>query len=415
MNINKKVAIIHPDRQHSLRTAVSLKNNNIKIMYVTTIFDSNNSLTSKVKFLLSDKYKNKLASHRSDILDESEVIQFCETITLISAFISKIVRIKCFIQIINEFRISIFNRKVFKYLKRNTFDAVIMYDTLAGKLATQIKKSLPNTKVIVDMSAPYYPFMVNIFNKEVALNSNFSKNLKRELSSFQHKTKLKRSKIELMSTDLFIVASSFTKNSLTANGINDDKISIVPYGIDCKNIIKTSSTLNGGLKIIFVGNFNQKKGISHMLNVIDKLNYKNISLTVVGSYIQEYNKYLEYKNKVYFTGHIPKSEVIKQIDQSDIMIFPSLADGFGFSALEAMSRSIPVICSRNAGISDFIVDKQNGFLYDPFNDKELELTLIWIMNNPEKITMIRDNALHTAQKLLWSKYETKLLLAISKI
>lgn len=415
MNPNTRVAVIHPDRQHSLRTALSLKKNNITIKYITTIFDRDKSLTSKLKFLLSKKYKNKLKSHQSDILEDTEILQFCEMITLFSSLFSKIVRIKFLAHIVNEFRISIFNNRVFKYLKRNPFDAVIIYDTLAGKLSSNIKKKLPNTKVIIDMSAPYYPFMVDIFMKEIEFDQKNSQNLKKELSTIQHKMKLKRSFAEIKSADSFLVASNFTKNSLMFYGADEEKIYYARYGIENADVVCSETFNLDILNLIYIGNFNQKKGINHMLDVIEQLPSDRISLTIIGSYIQEYKKFTKFKNKYKFTGHIPKNEVLKYLDFSDIMIFPSLADGFGFAALEAMSRSVPVICSRNAGISDLIIDKYNGFLIDPFNNEELKSTLLWIVNNRDKMSTIKINAKQTALKITWKQYEDSIHNAILKI
>ena len=48
----------------------------------------------------------------------------------------------------------------------------------------------------------------------------------------------------------------------------------------------------------------------------------------------------------------------------DVIIFPSLSDGFGLSVIEAMSKKVVPIVSKNAGVSDIIINGVNGFTFE---------------------------------------------------
>lgn len=67
-------------------------------------------------------------------------------------------------------------------------------------------------------------------------------------------------------------------------------------------------------------------------------------------------------NKVYFTGKIPREEIIKYYDQSECFILISRDEVFGLVYLEAMSRGCITIAARNEGMEGIIEHGVNGFL-----------------------------------------------------
>ena len=49
---------------------------------------------------------------------------------------------------------------------------------------------------------------------------------------------------------------------------------------------------------------------------------------------------------------------------SDVFCFPTIREGLGLSALEALACNVPVIASANRGAKSFIINGENGFLCD---------------------------------------------------
>ena len=69
-------------------------------------------------------------------------------------------------------------------------------------------------------------------------------------------------------------------------------------------------------------------------------------------------------------------ELKKYFKASDIFIFPSLYDQFGYVVLEALASGLPVICSKNSGASSLIHNGKNGFIIDPDKDYTKEIQTI---------------------------------------
>lgn len=54
--------------------------------------------------------------------------------------------------------------------------------------------------------------------------------------------------------------------------------------------------------------------------------------------------------------------MVKKYNDADVFVFPSLADGMGLVALEAMASGLPVICTENCGCKDMIDEGKNGYV-----------------------------------------------------
>ena len=90
--------------------------------------------------------------------------------------------------------------------------------------------------------------------------------------------------------------------------------------------------------------------------------------------------------------------------KADIFVLPSYDETFGLVYLEAMAAGCLTIGSINEGIDGTIVNNQNGFLCDPFNEQSIKETLINAarLDIKEKERII-NNALNTVSNYSNSK------------
>lgn len=126
---------------------------------------------------------------------------------------------------------------------------------------------------------------------------------------------------------------------------------------------------------------NITKIIINFLNVIKDKDMK-IYLTHEGAISQEIKKeFLNYRNIV-FTGYLDLNEYEKLLSESLGVIFPSIDEDFGISALDAYNLNIPVILYRNCGFSE-ILDKNYEFYIDDKYPDEI-VDLLWFYNSQNK-------------------------------
>jgi glycosyltransferase involved in cell wall biosynthesis len=412
-----KVIVAHPAQQHSYRLATALKNEDMLFKYITTIYDKKNSIFMRIlKFFLNKSNLMRANSRKCIQLKDSDVLQFCDIRGLIELLLLRVDKSKQIYRWWSRHTTDLFGKKVARYAIKNKVDAVIMYDTKALKCFEILRKKAPRIRRIIDMSAPNFKYMDLIFRGDLELNNHYSLELEKEMKTKEYMLKLNWSIKELELTDFFLVASSFSKISLLHSQVQEEKIFICPYGVDY-NLYNSdvNRDYKSKLRCIFIGGVTQKKGAFYLLEAVKKLDQEKFSVHFIGEYDKSSNYYEEFQDICNFEGYVTKDRVAELCGQSDILVFPSLADGFGLSVLEALASGIPVICSENAGASDLIQDEYNGFVIKAANAEEIYDKLLWFNNNREKISIMSENARKTAKQYSWDRYNRQVEKAINTI
>ena len=111
---------------------------------------------------------------------------------------------------------------------------------------------------------------------------------------------------------------------------------------------------------------------------------------------------------VEFKGVITANPRSNLYGQADVVVIPSIVldngrtEGTPRVCLEAMASGCPVIASRCGGLSDLIVDGQNGLLFDPGHHEMLADKLERLLSNPGLAESLSAEALRTAAQYDWS-------------
>lgn len=226
--------------------------------------------------------------------------------------------------------------------------------------------------------------------------------------------KLIRKDLELESADIVYVASSYTAKTLNNAGIQNKLISIIPYGFPPVNETPRKwYNGTGKLKILFVGSLTQRKGIAELLTIVDKYN-DNISLTIVGKTTSKECKPLNtmMRKHKYFQS-LPHGDILDLMKTHDVLVFPSLFEGFGLVITEAMSQGMAVVTTERTCGVDLIQNEDNGWLIEAGNIEMLNETIQKIFDCPSLIEVNGRNALTTAKKRPWSMYGNDLASSIA--
>ena len=173
------------------------------------------------------------------------------------------------------------------------------------------------------------------------------------------------------------VSLSIAKES-TKYDIDYNKISIIKPAVDDEllnyNII--TKNISKRINMISVGRCNWIKGYTKLLDVLKtlKINKVDFHFTIVAQGKDYENiKYqiydLELNNNITFINGLSHQEVINKLQQSNLFILSSFAEGISNSVLEAMALGVPVLTTNCGGMSEVIRDGYNGFIV-PLRDKD---------------------------------------------
>lgn len=296
---------------------------------------------------------------------------------------------------------------VSKNLKRNKkkgLEAVYAYED--GALTSfEMAKKL-DLYCIYDLPIGYWKSARALMENEYEKNAEWSSTLTGFKDSSE---KLKRKDKELELSDVIFVASTFTKKTLEMYDGKLPDIHVIPYGFpDIGPEKKYIPLKDRKLKVLFVGGLSQRKGLSYLFDAITSLE-NNIELTVVGRKpVQDcvaLNRSLEKHNWI---PSLPHNEILECMREHDVLVFPSLFEGFGLVITEAMSQGTPVITTNRTAGPDIIEHGVDGWIVEPGSSKAIINTFNDILNSPETLKNIGLAAQVKAKSRPWEKYSIEL-------
>lgn len=163
-----------------------------------------------------------------------------------------------------------------------------------------------------------------------------------------------------------LVPSEFARRSFLQQGVPSSRVVKIPYGVDLRDFYPGKARDDGKFRILFVGGVTLQKGIPYLLEAVSRLR-GDVELAIVGEASTMPASVLEQfdTSRVNWVGRQPKALVREWMQQSDVLVLPSVQDGFGLVLAEAMACGCPVVASSHTGIEDLVTDGVEGFVVPP--------------------------------------------------
>ena len=182
-------------------------------------------------------------------------------------------------------------------------------------------------------------------------------------------------KLLINNYDQIITISEFTKKELIKTfSFAENKIKVAYPGLNKmykpgpknQKLLKKNQIKNEKI-LLFLGGLKPRKNPLFLLDVFKKLNRKDIVLIFAGEgslkgSLQIKAKSLGIDGTVRFGGFIPEKDKTEHYNLADIVLLPSLKEGFGMIAAEAQACAKPVIVSDNSSLPEVINNNKTGFL-----------------------------------------------------
>jgi biofilm PGA synthesis N-glycosyltransferase PgaC len=138
-------------------------------------------------------------------------------------------------------------------------------------------------------------------------------------------------------------------------------------------------------RLLFIGRLTEAKGLPILLRALALIRQtKPAQLKIIGDgpdrpALEKLSAELNLSDAVEFLGYQPQSRVREILNETDVFVMTSRAEGVPVVLMEAMAAGLPVVAPRIAGIPELVDDGQNGFLTpvdDPNATAEAVLTLL---------------------------------------
>lgn len=225
--------------------------------------------------------------------------------------------------------------------------------------------------------------------------------------------KLLRKDEELKLADKIFVASQFTAKTLNHYNGKLAPVEVIPYGFPPVNRrVYNKIARSRPLKLLFVGGLSQRKGIADVFKTAEFFGNR-VELTVVGHKTGSNCPVLnEALAKHTWIPGLPHEQILKLMHQHDVLLFPSLFEGFGMVISEAMAQGTPVITTDRTAGPDIIEDGHNGWLIEAGDTEKLIEATERLLSKPELIEENGKAAIETAAKRPWQLYARQLVTSI---
>ncbi len=100
-------------------------------------------------------------------------------------------------------------------------------------------------------------------------------------------------------------------------------------------------------------------------------------------------------------GQLPTEELIRCYSEAEVLVLPSLYEGFGFTAVEAMACETPVVAANAASLPEVVGDA--GVIFETLDPKSLEDALRTVLSEPQTRRRLVEEGKRNIRRFSWDQ------------
>ena len=293
-----------------------------------------------------------------------------------------------------------FGKRIKKILKQNLNEYDVIHDnqSLAYELLFFQKKKPLVTTI-------HHPISLDLAYQLQSTNDIFLKLLMRRWHSFLVMQKFVAKRLKKI-----VVPSNSSMDDIRDEfRVDKSKMERVMNGIDLNVFYPDSNIQKIPFKLVTVASADVPlKGLDYLLNALSDLAevYSDISLSIIGEqkkggHTERLIKKLNLEKRVNFFSNLTQEDLRKTYCEAELAIIPSLYEGFGFAAIEAMACGVPLISSSGGALPEVI--KDTGIIIPPKNVKEIYNSIDFLLSSPHSAKeLAKKGLLRANSKFSWA-------------
>jgi glycosyltransferase involved in cell wall biosynthesis len=226
------------------------------------------------------------------------------------------------------------------------------------------------------------------------------------------------SRFSINISDRIITISEYSKTDILRHyNLDAEKVKVVypsansafqPAELSEKEKKEIKSHLNlPPCIVLYVGMIENRKNILGILKIADETikTSKDIGFLLVGKLghgSRNIMAAVRKRKNIIHLSNIDDVMLRKLYNISDVFLFPSLYEGFGYPPLEAMQCGLPVIASDHTSLQEVVGD--GGILRDPYDYKSMADDILKLLADKELYARMKSRGLAQSQKFTLDKY-----------
>ncbi len=211
-----------------------------------------------------------------------------------------------------------------------------------------------------------------------------------------------------------ITGSEFTRREIIRDlGVREDRVVVTPYGIAERFARPRRQSPEPGAPpvLLFAGSPTRRKNLEIVLAAMaeapEASSLRRARLVITGATADRFPHHrariesLGLADRVEWRGKVPTEEMPELMVTADLLVYPSLYEGFGFPALEAMLTRTPVVASNAGSLPEVLGDA--ALLVDPHDVKAFIEAVNGVLTNTELWRDLVDRGRTRAKQYSWRR------------
>ena len=307
-----------------------------------------------------------------------------------------------FARVMADFRDIVFDARVARLLEPGDEAVVCAYH---AALATIRRSRGLGIRSVLDWPVAHHRFAQQILTEEISRRPDYA------ITMQFHRVPPRRTKRldnELADADVVTVPSSFQKATFVESGLDENKITVIPFGVDSTRYRPPPQEPPGPFRVLFVGQLTQRKGLSYVIDAFRAANLPDAELVLVGAHVGVVPPSAQHPS-IRRIPEVRPEQVPELYRGAHAFILLSLVEGLARVVLEAMASGLPVIATPNTGAEEVMVDERSGFIV-PIRDTDAVVDrLRFLYDSPNRRSKIGAEARQEAERFTWEHYARRMV------
>jgi len=305
-----------------------------------------------------------------------------------------------------------FGLRAYQYLKGRLHNYDIVHDNQSLSYGLWAMN-----KLVPTIATIHHPITVD---RKIAIRSE-SSSLKKLKAWRWHSFIGMQKRVSRTLPRIITVSNSACKDISRDFRIPASKFRIVPNGINTKQFYPIHQIEREQNRVIVTNSADTPlKGLFFLFQAVAELEkFQEVSITVIGEPRKDGDmlrliQKLGIGHRINFTGRIDHQEFVQQYARAAVAVVPSVYEGFGLPAGEAMACGVPVISTTGGALPEVVGDA--GILVEPANSAALAGAMRELLNNPlraQKLGMAGYKRVH--RHFTWKRAAEKTVAAYREV
>ncbi len=230
-------------------------------------------------------------------------------------------------------------------------------------------------------------------------------------------------KAGLLAADLVIAVSHLTRNTaIRRYGVPPEKVVVVYNAVSRRNAGQRGAVpelCRGEKRVLFLGRVTFQKGPDYFVEaarlVLDTLPDVRFIMAGSGDMLPRMVRrvsQLRMGSRFHFTGFMRGTDVDRMYALSNLYVMPSVSEPFGIAPLEAMLYDVPVLLSRQSGVSEIL---HNALKVDFWDTREMANKICAVLSSPRLAEEMVKNCREELKSITWDRAAQGILEAYNTV